>query len=275
MYNRFRKQTLISLVAIALITPSGAVFAAAVSQDVVEARQETQIWTTYALSPYLRAGNLKVVVKNGKATLTGNVEEDVNKDLAGQIALGVNGIKEIDNQIVVQADYKPAKKDRDYGDVIDDASITSAVKSRLLWSKYSNNSTTKVTTQLGKVVLSGTTHDAASKDFAGRLTMNTRGVMAVNNQLVINSKEPGLDTGAKRGAHETGQVIADSWITTKVKSTYLYSSNVSGSAITVNTTKGIVSLTGKVASGAEKALAIELAQNTRGVSSVNSKDLSF
>ena len=36
------------------------------SQEVIEARQESQIWTTYALSPYLRANDLKVSVHEGK-----------------------------------------------------------------------------------------------------------------------------------------------------------------------------------------------------------------
>jgi len=58
-----------------------------------------------------------------------------------------------------------------------------------------------------------------------------------------------------------------------VKSTFMYSTNVDGSDISVNTDKGIVTLSGKVDSGAERALAIELTQNVRGVKSVNSKSL--
>src|SRR6478735_1349176 len=107
---------------------SGAAFAnAQPSQEVIEARQESQIWTTYALSPYLRTNDLKVSVHEGKATLTGNVAEDISKDLAKQIALGVDGIKTVDNKIEVVANYKaPAKSaDRTYGEKIDDASITS------------------------------------------------------------------------------------------------------------------------------------------------------
>jgi len=73
--------------------------------------------------------------------------------------------------------------------------------------------------------------------------------------------------------NKAGSDLSDSWITTKVKSTFLYSSNVSGSDIAVSTNNGVVVLTGKVKSGAERALAIELAQNVRGVKSVNAKGL--
>lgn len=274
MYTQSRKLLLASSIALALATGS-AIAADTVSQDVTEARQETQIWTTYALSPYLRANDLKVSVHNGKATLTGKVEESVNKDLAKQIALGVNGIKEVDNQIVVQADYTPPARssERSYGEVVDDATITAAIKSKLMWSKDTNGLSTDVDTKSGKVKLTGTADSAAAKDLAGRLAMNTRGVTSVDNQLTVKGTKSTVADTAKSSAHEAGGDIADSWITTKVKSTYAYSSNVDGSDISVDTKGGIVTLNGMVDSGAERALAIELAQNVRGVKSVQSKGL--
>ncbi|MEO3877625.1 BON domain-containing protein [Rheinheimera fenheensis] len=53
------------------------------SESVVNARQEAQIWTTYALSPYLRAHDLSVSVQDGKATLTGNVDEELHRRYQG------------------------------------------------------------------------------------------------------------------------------------------------------------------------------------------------
>jgi hyperosmotically inducible protein len=103
--------------------------------------------------------------------------------------------------------------------------------------------------------------------------MNTRGVVAVDNQLVIKDAKSTVADTAKNSTHEAGQEIADSWITTKVKSTYAYSSNVDASDITVSTASGIVTLSGMVDSGAERALAIEFAQNVRGVKSVQSVGL--
>lgn len=275
MYTHPRKLMLKSGIALAILALSGAAAADTVSQDVTEARQETQIWTTYALSPYLRANDLKVSVDNGKATLTGKVEDGVSKDLAKQIALGVSGIKDVDNQIMVQPDYVPpaASVDRGYGEVIDDVTINASVKSKLVWSKHTDGLATDVDTKRGKVTLTGTADSAAARDLAGRLAMNTRGVVAVDNQLVVKSAKPsGADT-AKSSATEAGKDVADSWITAKVKSTYLYSSKIDGSDITVNTKGGVVTLSGKVDTGAERELAIELAQNVRGVKSVKAKGL--
>lgn len=273
----FRKTVIASSIALAMISIGGTAIADTTSQDITEARQETQIWTTYALSPYLRAQDLKVSVDAGKATLTGVVDESVNKDLAKEIALGVEGVKEVDNQIVVQADYvaPSSSSGRTFGDVMDDSAITTAIKSKLAWSKNADGLSTTVVTKSGRVTLQGTASSAAAKELAGRMAMNTRGVIAVDNQLVVNASKPTVTDSVKDSAKETQQEIKDSWITTKVKSTFLYSSNVGGSNIEVNTNAGIVTLSGKLNSGAERALAIELADNVRGVKSVEAKGLTF
>jgi hyperosmotically inducible periplasmic protein len=267
MYKQLRSLALASAIALALVSVSGSAFADA-AQDITNARQESQIWTSYALSPYLRAHDITIVVDNGKATLTGLVEEDVNKDLAKQIALGVKGIKEVDNQIVVKSDYAPPARgaDRSFGDIVDDASITAAIKNKLLWSKYASALTTDVDTTWGRVKLKGTANDAAAKTAAGNLARNTQGVRSVDNQLVVDVNKP-------KGETSVAQDVADAWITMKVKSTFGYSSNVDGSDIQVSTADGVVTLRGTVETGVEQALAIDLAGNVRGVKSVVSGEL--
>lgn len=273
MTSSIRKTLIGSAIALSLLVTANALFAIDKSPAIVEARQESQIWTTYALSPYLRANDINVTVTGGKATLTGVVDEDVNKQLAKQIALGVDGIGEVDNQIVVQSDYvRPGKAEkRSYGDMIDDAGITTAVLSRLSWNARTNGLGTEVSTMWSKVTLVGTAPSQAVKDLVGSLALNTRGVQAVDNQLRVDD-QPGSAAAAVQSA---GDDLADAWITTKVKSTFMYSSNVDGADISVSTSKGIVTLSGQMHSGAERALAIELAQNVRGVKRVQSTALSI
>ena len=276
--------------ALAIMSMGQPALAQTAGESLTDVRQEVQIWTTYALNPYLRANDLKVTVKDGKATLTGFVPEGVNKELAKEIALGVSGIKEVDNQIVVDGE-KPvtnAAPVGSYGEVIDDATITVAVKSKLLWSKHTDSLKTTVETKSGRVTLSGTADSAAARDLAGRLAANTRGVISVRNMLKVvpavkaAAATTSTVTGAPAGSvlpqvstAKAEQAVSDTWITTKVKSTLLYSSNVSGADITVTTVAGVVTLKGKLDSGAERALAIELAQNVKGVKSVNAKDVTF
>ncbi len=274
MYTQPRKLLIATGVALSIAAMSCSAIAASVSQEVTDARQEAQIWTTYTLSPYLRSNDLSVTVHEGKATLTGTVNEDVNKDLAKEIALGVSGIKDVDNQIVVLADYQPKPSTvRSYGQAVDDATVTAAVKSKLLWSKHTDGQATEVETKAGKVTLSGTSENAKAKEAAGRLAINTPGVVAVSNHLVVSGAAPSVADKAKSTTSKLGSEIADSWITTKVKSTFLYSSNVKGSDVEVTTKAGVVTLSGKVSNGAERALAVELADNVRGVKSVNAKAL--
>lgn len=266
-----------SALALAIAATSSTALAAdgKMSQDITDARQETQIWTTYALSPHLRAFDLKVSVHNGKAVLTGKTEEEVTKELAEQIALGVDGVKEVDNQIVVQGDYVPPKRtaERGYGEVIDDASINAAVKAKLLWSKHTDGLSTNVDTKDGQVTLRGNANSSEAKELAGRLALNTDGVKGVDNQLTVKNEKPDVADKTKSTMDSAEKSISDSWITTKVKSTFMYSNNVDGSDIQVDTKNGVVTLTGKVDSGAEQALAVEIAENIRGVKSVNAKKL--
>ncbi|MBN8429137.1 MAG: BON domain-containing protein [Xanthomonadales bacterium] len=242
------------------------------SADATSARQEAQIWTTYALSPYLRAADIHVSVMDGKATLTGKVDEEVNKELAKQIALGVEGVRSVDNQIEVQADYAPTSQasHRRYASYVDDASISTAIRSKLAWSKHLNAGSARVETLSGKVTLTGNVETADTRDLIGRVALNTRGVVSVDNQLRVQQPQRG-NTGA--ATQSTADAIADTWITTKVKSTFIYSSNVDSYDISVHTDNGVVTLSGNVPSGAERQLAIELAQNVRGVKRVESAGL--
>jgi len=241
------------------------------SQEAIESRQESQIWTTFALSPYLSANDIKVSVREGNATLTGNVSDDVNKELAKQIALGVNGIKSVENNIEVPANYMAPKQsaERTFGEVVGDLTITASVKSKMLWSRYGEGIRANVDTTRGKVTLSGAADNAEAKEFAAKIAANTQGVHSVDNQLVVGSEKSG---GIAR---TMGADIADGWITTKVKSTFMYSSSVDGSDFAVSTNGGIVKLAGKTDSAAERAAAIELAGNVRGVKSVDSSSLTM
>ena len=271
MHTQCKKLLLASSIALALASGAASAASQSISQDVIDARQETQIWTTYALNPYLRANDLQVSVNKGKATLRGSVEEGINKELAEEIALGVVGVKEVNNEIKVAGDYVAPDKSqaRSYGEAIDDSTITAVVKSKLTWSKYTSGLTTKVVTKSGRVTLTGSADSAESKELAGRLASNSRGVTAVDNRLLVSAAKPTLADHAQQSAQTAGHEVADAWITTKVKSTFMYSSNVDGSEIDVSTHAGVVTLRGKVDSGAERLLAIELAKNVLGVKSVS------
>ena len=166
-----RKLMLASGLVLGLVAISSGASADPASQDLVDARQERQIWTTYALSPLLRANTLVALVQSGKVRLTGTVAEEAEKELAAEIASGVTGVEEVDNQISVQPGYVPTRTNpgRSYGEVIDDAVVSAEVKSKIAWSKSTQGLHAMVDSTLGKVRLRGTADSQSAKNLAGRL----------------------------------------------------------------------------------------------------------
>lgn len=271
MFNQNQTLRPIPAAAAAVAGANDASMNSSIAQEVTDVRQETQIWTTFALSPYLRNNDIMVSVRAGRVILSGTVADAVSKDLAKQIALGVKGIEAVDNRIDVHANYQPPAQsaERAFSEMVEDAAITSKVRSKILWSSYADRLTVNVDTRSGCVILSGTAENAEAKEFAGKLATNTQGVNAVDNQLEIQA--------AKRMTVVSSDStdFADTLITTKVKWTFLHSSNVDSSDISVSTHDGIVKLTGQTNGGHRRALAIELAANVRGVKSVDATSLTM
>ncbi len=69
----------------------------------------------------------------------------------------------------------------------------------------------------------------------------------------------------------SGNVFKDGWITMKIHSQYIPEDSLDGSNIDVDTTAGVVTLTGTVATEAGKARAVAIAKATDGVKSVTDK----
>ena len=74
--------------------------------------------------------------------------------------------------------------------------------------------------------------------------------------------------GCAHGGEQTGVYIDDSWITLKVKSEMVSDKNVRSRDISVNTTKGVVTLSGTAANWEESNKAAEIARRIPGVKEV-------
>lgn len=95
---------------------------------------------------------------------------------------------------------------------------------------------------------------------------NIFGVMAMAVLLMLSCTSMGI-------AGSTGEYIDDSVITTKVKSSFVADSTVSALDISVDTSQGVVNLTGIVNNEQERQRAIQIAQETNGVRQVNARNL--
>jgi len=131
----------------------------------------------------VNAQKTEVYVKQGIVTLKGEAASQAQKELTGEFAKDVEGVKGVDNEMTV-ATTAP-KADQTAGEKMDDASITAQVKGSLLSHRSTSVLNTKVSTSDGVVTLGGTAKNAAEKDLVTKLVTDIDGVKSVVNNMTI------------------------------------------------------------------------------------------
>ncbi len=163
---------------------------------------EGKLEGAYLLNKHLNSMEIDTVVKNQTVFLSGNVDTEVEKDLAGEIAKSIEGVEEVENKLTVRPEKfrkkqeKSAKKDetdddgeRDFVQKVKDASITAAVKVKLLANSNTDGSDINVDTQRQTVTLRGKVHSPEEKDLAEKIAMNTEDVLKVANELKVDASK--------------------------------------------------------------------------------------
>ena len=106
----------------------------------------------------------------------------------------------------------------------------------------------------------------------GTTTTTAAILMALMAAAPLTAGAAGTATKAKEQAQTTTQeaktMVTDSWVTSKTKISLFADERVKGSQVSVDTTKGVVHLRGKVDSAEAKSAAGEITQGVEGVKSV-------
>ena len=239
-----------------------------------ESEKSNDLWlkskliTTYTLNEHLNPFEIDVTVEDGVVTLSGIVESNIEKELAEEIARGVEGVRELENKISVEPESESRKEDPGFFRAVEDASTTARVKYNLLLNRNTSGLDIKVNTMNGTVTLTGLIGSKVEKDLAIQIAKNTKGVIDVLDRLEVSDKEVAEEQ--KSVLEKTGQFMSDAWITSKVKTVFLFSKNTEGSEITVSTQEGVVTLEGSVKSEKQKQQVIQLAKEVVNVKSVQS-----
>lgn len=151
-----------------------------------------KIETVYTLNRHLNAFSIDTDVENGMVHLTGMVESDIDRDLAGEIAKGIEGVVEVRNDLKVEETVQQAaatKADEDgkrsFGTWVDDATTTAVVKSKLVGNSNTKGLQIDVDTWGDVVTLSGEVSSSEVKQLAEEIARNTGDVEDVRNQLVV------------------------------------------------------------------------------------------
>jgi hyperosmotically inducible protein len=102
----------------------------------------------------------------------------------------------------------------------------------------------------------------------------TAALAAVPVAQVLAQDAGAQSSGSMQSSNQTvpGKVD-DAWITTKVKSEFATTKHVHATDISVDTTDGVVRLTGTVGSSKEKSRAVHVARKVKGVKSVDATGL--
>lgn len=190
-----------------------------------------------------------------------------------------------------------AAQDRPASAAVKDAWITTQVQA-----KYFGDSTVKgrnidVDTTNGVVTLTGEVTSQTERQRAVARAKEVEGVSRVVDHLSLvpaakgtagthapdktdkaidkadhaKNKSDKVADKAQERSDRVGNEISDAWITTKLQSKYYLDSDVRGLDIDVTTNGGVVTLTGKVTSAAERSKALSLAKSTDGVKQVIDK----
>jgi osmotically-inducible protein OsmY len=137
--------------------------------------------------------DVNVDTRNGIVTLTGGADTQAAKLAAGQLAGQAEGVVLVKNELIVATPDTEARQDAntatlsgevrekmdEAGDGIDDAWITSKVKTQLLADDQVKGTQINVDTQGNVVTLTGTAPSAEARAKAIELAKATRGVRGV------------------------------------------------------------------------------------------------
>jgi osmotically-inducible protein OsmY len=196
--------------------------------------------------PLISPHRVDVEVSAGTAVLTGTVTDLMTKDRATHVAEAVKGVSAVRNDIVVV----PIK-------TVNTDNLEAAIRTSLV----SNPATDAFQVQIkatpdGKVVLTGEVGSWAERELAGRMAKSVSGVTAVRNDLQVRPLASRTDIDIEQ----------------EVKRLMKWDAYIEEGDIEVAVRDGVVSLSGKVASAAEKRRAIALAY-TAGTESVSAGQL--
>lgn len=222
-----------------------------------------RIESLYLLDQHLNPLNINTTTRDGNVMISGSVNDEVQRELAEDLALGVRGVRFVDNQLVVINTVIGEKEQRTWTQRVEDRAVTAAVRSRMLGSGEFKGLKIGITTVNNVVTLFGVVPTDAHVESMIGIASNTKGVDEVVNQLTVRTKDDAYD--AVRG---TGRQISDEWLESRVSTAIMLNRHLKLRELDIEVDDGICMLSGTVDSEEKRVLAEEVARNIQGISEV-------
>jgi hyperosmotically inducible protein len=243
-------------------------YAASVPDAWITTKIKLALMTTEGVS----STDVNVDTIDGRVTLHGTVGSEQEKASAAKAAKAVEGVTEMRDMLAVVA---PAKQD---AVAIADAEIKTQVEAAVKNDKaLADSSITVASVNKGVVVLTG---EAASLSDHLAAVEDARAVGGVR-QIASEIKSPDTLSDAEiwRDAKAPASTVvssatsamSDMWITTAAKVSLITNSETPGTAINVDTTRGVVTLFGMVPTEASKRASEAAVAKVSGVQKVRNQ----
>lgn len=239
---------------VALLTVAGVLLTAAPSLRASDTddRIESSAKKSYVFKTYLKGDSIKTESKSGAVTLTGTVSEASHRSLAENTVENLPGVTSVDNQLTIKGET-PAEHS--------DGWLSTKVKTTLLFHRNVSASGTDVYVKDGVVSLRGQASSAAQKELTEEYAKDVEGIKSVKNEMTVASTPP-------TPKETLGEKIDDASITAQVKASLLSHRSTSAMKTKVETTDGVVTLSGVAKNAAESSLVTKLVNDINGVTSV-------
>jgi hyperosmotically inducible protein len=157
-----------------------------------------KIETALLVNRHLNNFTIDTDVKKGKAYLSGTVTSEIDRELAYEIAKGIEGVTSVDNDIIVKKPEEmsdklhlthkhQSDKSRSFGVWYDDVTTTASIKTELLTNSETSGLDVNVDTAFGVVTINGVVESEKEKDLIEKIAENTPGVKKVEIEIEVDS----------------------------------------------------------------------------------------
>jgi osmotically-inducible protein OsmY len=194
----------------------------------------------FTWEPSVNAAHIGVTAKDGIVTLTGHVENFLEKRAAEKAAARVKGVKGVAEEIKVELHSTMTRTDEE---------MAKAAVDRLVWEVTVPRDKVKVKVERGFITLTGQVEWHYQQQAAERSVRGLMGVVGVSNQITIRPRADAINIG-----HNIDRALHRSWFDPKT--------------ITVTTQGGKIKLTGTVETPSDRLVAGATAWGAVGATEV-------
>ena len=148
-----------------------------------------KIETAIMLNGELNNFDIDTDVKNSIATLSGKVKNETEKELAGQIAMNVDGVSDVNNKLTIDGKYDGEKESegQSFSRTWHDMTITAGLNMKYATSDSLSAMDIDVDTENGVVTLTGNVKSEAARDLAIETAEGYANVVEVKDNLTITN----------------------------------------------------------------------------------------